>query len=112
MKYLPYLLGSVLIVLLYLFAREFEDLHPIGVSCLCGLGLLEKVDYFLVGVGLFDVAVVEVNDGVAVWEGLTPNFVRKNDLLFIVKINSLNLAISSFYFVFDSCVLGVSVIMI
>lgn len=87
------LLGAVGEVLLYLVVSELEDLEPVWEGSLRGLGFGEVVDDALVGVGLFDVAVVKVDNGVAVGEDLALNTVVEDHLLLPVLIDALDLAI-------------------
>ena len=72
---------------------EFEHLQPVGESGLRGPRLCEVVDDPLIRVGLLDVAVVEVDDCVAVGEYLPFHSVVEYHLLFAVFINPLNLAV-------------------
>ncbi len=72
---------------------EFEHLQPVGEGSLRGPRLCEIVDDPLISVGLLYVAVVEVDDGVAVGEHLSLHSVVEYHLLLAVLINPLYLSI-------------------
>jgi len=82
-------------VLLNLLIAELEDLEAFWEGGLGRLGVCEVVDYLLVGVSLFDVVVVEVDDSVSVREGLATHAIREDHLLFAVEIGPLDLPVVS-----------------
>lgn len=61
-----------------------------------GLGLCEVVDNFLIRIGLLDVYIVEVYNGVSIREGLAPHAIAKDDLLLSVEVSSLHLAVITY----------------
>ena len=80
-------------MLLYLLVREFEDLEAICVGRLGGLGLSEVVNDLLIRECLLDVAVVEVDDCVTIWEGLSAHSIAEDDFLLAVEVRPLYLAV-------------------
>lgn len=62
---------------------------------MCSLRLCKVVNYFTTWEGLFDVLVVEVYDGVAIWERLTFDAVIEDYFFFTILIDALDFAILS-----------------
>ena len=91
--YLHDLFRLVWEVLLDLVVAKLEDLQFIREGRLRRLCLGEVVDNLAVGECLLDVLVVEVDNGVAVWEGLTLDSVVEDDFLFAVLVDPLDLPI-------------------
>ena len=101
---LHYFLSTIREVLFDLLVRELEYLKPIVESSLRCFGLSEIIYNFLVRESLLNILVVEVDDSVAIWEGLTLYTVVKNDFLFAISIYSLNFSITTNVLVNDlSC---------
>lgn len=98
-------------MLLDLFVLKFKNLNTVGQCGLCRLCLVEEVNDLSIWKSLLDVFIAEINYGVAIRKSLTSNAVIKNNLFFSIKINSLNLTISVFDFVFD-CDIFVVIIVI
>ena len=88
-------LGAVGEVLLDLVVGELEDLQAVGEGGLRGPRLRKVVDDALVRIGLLDVVVVEVDDGVAVGEHLALDAIVENHLFLSIFIHSLDLSIVS-----------------
>ena len=86
-------LRSVREVLLDLAVGELEHLQAISVCGLRGSRLGEVVDDLAVRIGLLDVAIVEVYDGVAVAERLPTHSIAEDDFLLAVGVRTLHLAI-------------------
>ena len=76
-----------------LVVAELENLELIWERGLCGLGLCEEIDDFTIRERLLDVLVIEVDDCVAIREGLTLDSVVEDDLLLAVLVDALDLAI-------------------
>ena len=91
-----YLLRAVREVLLDLTICEFKHLQPIREGGLGGLSLSEVVNHFLIGVSLLDVVVVEVDNGVLVWEHLPFDPIVKDHLVFAIFIHPLDLPIIAY----------------
>lgn len=72
---------------------ELEYLETVRVSCLSCFGLGKVINNFLVGVGLLDVVIVEVNNRVPIRESLSPHTVAKDHFLLSIQIRSLYLSI-------------------
>lgn len=87
--------GSIREVLFDLVVCKFENLETISegsLSCPC----LSKVVYnSLIRVCLLDVIVIEVHNGVAIWEYLTFDSIVEDDFFLSVFVDSLNLTIIS-----------------
>lgn len=92
---LHYFLSTIREVLFDLLVRELEYLKPIVESSLRCFGLSEIIYNFLVRESLLNILVVEIDDSVSIWEGLTLYTVVKNDFLFAVSIHSLNFSITT-----------------
>ncbi len=90
---LHYFFCAVWEVLLNLIVCKFKDLKTIWKGGLGRLSLSKIVNDLLVWVGLFDIMIIEVNDGITIWEYFPLHAIIKNYLLFTVLINSLNLTI-------------------
>ena len=80
-------------MLFYLLVGELEYLQAVGVGGLRCLGLGEVVHDLLVRESLLDVAVVEVDDRVAVWERLSAYAIAEDHLLLAIQVCSLHFAI-------------------
>jgi len=68
-------------------------LQTIRISSLRSFSLCKVVHNLLVTVGLLDVAVVKVHDGVAIRECLSPHSIAENHLFLSILVSSLYLAI-------------------
>jgi len=97
-------------VLLNLIVCKFEYLQAIREGSLCGLGLCKIVDDLLVWVSLLDIIIIEVNNGVPIWEYFPLNAIIKDYLFFAVLVYSLNLAIMSNNLLHNLHVLGVLIV--
>jgi len=82
-------------MLLDLRIRELEDLKSIWIGRLGRLGLRKVINNFLIRVRLLDIIIVEVDDGVAIWERLPAYAIAENDLLLAVVVRPLHLAVVS-----------------
>jgi len=82
-------------VLFDLVVAEFENLQLVRESCLRRLSLCEVINNFAIRESLLDILIVEVDDSIAIWEGLALNSIVENDFLFTVLVNSLNLSVMS-----------------
>jgi len=80
-------------VLFDLVVAELEHLQFVGESRLRRLRLCKVVNHFSVRERLLHVLVVEVDNCVAVGEGLPLHPVVENDFLFAVLVNALDLAV-------------------
>lgn len=80
-------------MLLNLVVCKFEDLQTIWEGGLGGLSLCKIVHDLLVWVGLLDIVVIEVDNGVSVGEDFPLNSIVEDDLFFPILINPLNLTI-------------------
>lgn len=96
MVHLHDLFGSVAEVLFDLRVAELEDLQPIVVGGLRGLGLSKVVHYLQVRVRLLDVIIVKVHDGVSVWEGLSSDAVAEDDLFLSIHVRPLDLTVVAY----------------
>ena len=90
------LFSSIWEVLLNLIICKFEYLESIRECCLCSFSLGKVVDDLLVWVGLLDIIIIEVDNGVSVGEDFPFDAIIKNYLLLSVFINSLNLTIMTY----------------
>lgn len=97
MKDLHNLFGTVREVLLNLIVCKLEDLEAVCKGCLSGTSLSKVVNNLLVGVGLLDIAVIEVDNGVAIWKHLPFNAVIEDDFLLSVFVNSLYFSVVAYY---------------
>ena len=79
-----------------LIVAEFEHLELVRESRLSGLCLGEEVHNFAIRVGLLDVLVVEVDDSVAIREGLTLDTIVEDDLFLAVLVDTLDLTIVTY----------------
>lgn len=93
MVLLHYLLGSIGEVLLDLIIGKFENLEAVGEGSLCCLSLGKVVDNLLVSVGLLDVVVIEVDDGVAIGEHLPLHSIVEDHFLLPVLVDTLDLPV-------------------
>lgn len=82
-------------MLLDLRIRELEDLKSVWIGRLGRLGLRKVINNFLIRVRLLDIIIVEVDDGVAIWERLPADAIAENDLLLAVVVRPLHLAVVS-----------------
>ena len=82
-------------MLLDLRIRELEDLKSVWIGRLGRLGLRKVINNFLIRVRLLDIIIVEVDDGVAIWERLPAYAIAENDLLLAVVVRPLHLAVVS-----------------
>lgn len=82
-------------MLFYLIVAEFKHLQPIIKGSLGCPGFCKVVHYFLVGEGLLDIVVVEIDDRVAVLERLPAHSVIKYDFFLAGGVDALNLAIAA-----------------
>lgn len=80
-----------------LVVSKFENLKTIRERGLCCLCLSEVVYNSLISIGLLDVIVVEVDNGVSVREHLSLHSIVEDDLFLSVFVDSLNLPIISNY---------------
>ena len=80
-------------MLLDLIVAELENLQLVRERSLGRLRLSEVVNYFAIGECLLDVLVVEVDDGVAIWERLSFDSIIEDDLLLSVLVDPLDLSI-------------------
>ena len=101
-------LGNVFNLLIW----ELEDLKTIRVRCLRGFSLSKIVNYFLVGIGLFNVIIIEINDGVPVRECLSFHTIAENNLFLTILVCSLNLTVVSNYLILYCHVLSEFLIVI
>ena len=92
-KNLHDLFGLIREVFLDLIVAELENLELIWERGLCGLSLSEKVDNLAIRERLLDVLVIEVDDCVAIREGLTLDSIIKDDLFLAVLVDALDLPI-------------------
>lgn len=99
-------------MLLNLLVRELEDLESVSVGSLRRLCLGEVVHDLLVGEGLLDVAVVEVNDCVSVWEGFSADTVAEDYFLLAIEVGSLDLAVVAYDLVLYFGVFGLLIVII
>jgi len=95
-------------MLLNLLVAELEHLKAFWESSLCSLSIGKVVHHFLIGVGLLDVVVVEIHDGVSIREGLSSNSVAEDNFLLAIDICPLNLSVVTHYLVLHCCVSMVS----
>jgi len=94
-------------VLLNLLVAELKHLEPVGEGALRGFCICKVVDDLRIWVGLLDVVIVEVDDGVAVGECLSPDPVAEDYLFFAVHVRALYLAVVTHHLLLDRRVLGV-----
>lgn len=80
-------------MLFNLLVWKLEHLQTIWISCLSCLCLSKVVHNLLVCVCLLDIAVIEVNNCVAIREGLSTNAIAKNDFFFSINVSTLDFAI-------------------
>lgn len=99
--YLHDFLGAVVEMLLDLVVAEFEHLESVREGRLGRAGFCKVVHNLLVREGLLDVTIVEVDDSVAIREGLPLDSVAEDDFLFAVVVGPLNFPVISDDLVLD-----------
>jgi hypothetical protein len=99
-------------VLLDLHVAEFKYLKTVWVCALGGLSLCEVIHYLLIGECLFDVTVVEVHNGVSIWECLPPDSIAEYDLLLSIEIGPLDLAIIALDTLLDRGIIRVVIVVL
>ena len=99
-------------MLLYLHVLEFEYLEAIWESGLSCLGLSEIIDNLGVWESLFDIVIVEVDNGIPIWESLPSDAVAKYYFFLATQISSLDLTVIANYLILDRRLLGVVGVMV
>ena len=94
-QYLHNFFGAILMMLLDLLVRKFEDLKTIWEGALSSLGLIEEVDNPLVCVGLLYISVFEVHYCVSVQESLSAYTIGEDDLFLPIEVQPLYLTVCS-----------------
>ena len=94
--------GTVWEMLFNLFVLKFENLNAVWQCSLCCLGLVEEIDNFAIRESLFYIFIAEINYGVSICKSFTAYAIAENNFFFTIKVNSLDFPIGIFYFVFDS----------
>lgn len=82
-------------MLLDLIVCKLENLETIGESCLGSLGFSKVIDNLLIGIGLFDIVVVEIYYCIAIREDFSFHSIVKNDFFLSIFVDTLNLSIIS-----------------
>lgn len=76
-----------------LIVAELEHLQFVRESCLRSLCFCKKVDDFPIRERLLDILIIEVYDGVPVWERLSLHPIVEDDLLLAVLVDALDFTI-------------------
>ena len=79
-----------------LIVSEFENLKSIWERGLRGPRLSKVVDDSLISIGLLNIVVIEVDNGVSVWEHLSFDSIVEYDFLLSIFVHSLDLSIVSY----------------
>lgn len=78
---------------------------------MCSLRLGKEVNHFTIRECLFDILVVEVNDGISVRERFTLHAIVENDFFLAVLINTLDFSIMA-DILFDNFLVGQGLAMV